>query len=88
MDSVIYKGKKCFINNGIRRNDNGEILWTIVEKEWSSNSETRKSYLATDKELRRCLTWFNIKNALLYHYKWWRVNWHGIDLRRMLNKEC
>ena len=84
MDNVMYQGKKCFINNGTQRNNQGETLWGIVEKEWGE-SKTRNSYLATDKELKRCLSWFNVKNALLHHYNWWYSYWYGIELRKMLN---
>lgn len=85
MDEVIYRGKKCFVNNGTRYDENGVHYWDILEKEWNKEG-TRNKYYATDKELKRVLSWFNIKNALFSRYNWWKKYWYQIELRKMLEK--
>lgn len=85
MDEVKYKGKKCFINNGTRYNNDGVHLWDIVEKEWKSDG-TRNKYCASDKELKRYFTLNNVKNALFFHYRWWKMYWYNIELSKMLLK--
>lgn len=83
-DSVIYDGKKCFVNNGTRISDDGVQLWDVLEEKWNSDG-TRNKYYVPSNELKKCLTWFNIKNSLLSHYSWWKEYWYDIDLRKILN---
>ncbi len=83
-DNVIYDGRKCFVNNGTRCDDNGDRLWDVVEDRWNSDG-TRNRYVAPSSELKKCFTWFNIKNSLLNHYRWWKKYWYDIELRKMLN---
>lgn len=85
MDDVIYNGKKCFINNGTRYSNEGVHLWDVLEKEWNLDG-TRNKYYASDKELKRIFTLSNIKNALFYHYNWWRTCWYNIELNKMLSR--
>lgn len=84
MDEVIYNSKKCFVNNGIRYNENGERLWDILEKEWNTDG-TRNKYLATDDELVKVKNWTTLKNSCLSHYRWYMTYWYQIELREKMN---
>jgi len=84
MDDVIYQGKKCFVNNGIRYDENGNRLWDILEKEWNSDG-TRNHYLATDAELTKVKNWQTFKNSCLYHYRWYMTYWYSIKLREKMD---
>jgi hypothetical protein len=84
MDDVIYNGKKCFVNNGIRYNEDGERLWDILEKEWNEDG-TRNHYLATDAELIKAKNWRTFKNSCLSHYRWYMTYWYRIRLEEILN---
>ena len=85
MDDVIYNGKKCFVNNGIRSNEQGERLWDILEKEWNPDG-TRNHYLATDAELTKVKNWQTFKNSCLSHYRWYMECWYSIRLMEKMNE--
>ena len=85
MDDVIYNGKKCFVNNGIRYDENGNRLWDILEKEWNSDG-TRNHYLAIDAELTKAKNWQTFKNSCLSHYRWYMEYWYSIRLREKLEE--
>ena len=84
MDDVIYNGKKCFVNNGIRYNENGERLWDILEKEWNEDG-TRNHYRATDAELTKVKNWGTFINSCLSHYRWYMTYWYRIRLEELMN---
>lgn len=86
MDDVIYNGKKCFVNNGIRCNEQGERLWDILEKEWNPDG-TRNHYLATDAELTKVKNWQTFKNSCLRHYRWYMECWYQIQLREKMDEQ-
>ena len=83
MDDVIYNGKKCFVNNGIRSNEKGERVWDILEKEWNSDG-TRNHYLATDAELKKVKNWRTFKNSCLSHYRWYMTYLYQIQVRELM----
>lgn len=84
MDDVVYNGKKCFINNGIRSNEKGERVWDVLEKELNTDG-TRNHYLATDSELTKVKNWQTFKNSCLYHYRWYMTYWYSIKLREKMD---
>ena len=83
MDYVIYQGKKCFVNNGIHYNENGERLWDILEIEWNPDG-TRNHYFATDAELTKVKNWSTFKNSCLSHYRWYMTYWYQIQVRELM----
>lgn len=83
MDEVLYKNKKCFINNAIKSDSQGNRLYDIVEMEWGQH-KTRPSYCVDAKEFKKIYSWNTIRNSLFSHYRWWMMYWHGISLRKML----
>jgi len=83
MDDVIYQGKKCFVNNGIRYDENGKRLWDILEKEWNPDG-TRNHYLAKDYELTKVKNWRTFKNSCLSHYRWYMTYWYQIQVRELM----
>jgi hypothetical protein len=85
MDDVIYNGKKCFVNNGIRSNEKGERLWDILETEWNPDG-TRNHYLATDAELTKVKNLETFKNSCLSHYRWYMIYWYQIQVRELMEK--
>lgn len=85
MDRVIYKGQKCFVNNGTRCDSVGNRIWDILPEEWDENGK-RSGWSVSRTEFRRVFCWFNIKNALFSHYKWWKNYWYEIHLRQMLKR--
>lgn len=85
MDEVRYNGEHYFINNGNLYDEHGNHYWTILKKEWNADG-TREKHYVQDHEIKRILTWFNIKNALFSHYRWWKDYWYLIDLRAMMEE--
>lgn len=85
MDDVQYNGEQYFINNGTLYDEFRNHYWTIVKEEYNSDG-TREKYHVLDSEIRRAFTWFNFKNALFSHYKWWKDYWYWIELRKMMEE--
>ena len=85
MDDVWYNGEKCFLNNGIKGDGEGGILWNVVKKEWN-NDGTRNSWEVPTKQIKKNWTWFTFCNSLFYYYRWWKKCWYQIDLAKRL--EC
>ena len=85
MDRVIYKGQDCFINNAICFDSNGNRLYDILPEALDENGR-RKGWSVPRNEFKKKFCWFNIKNDLTSHYRWWKDYWYGIDLREILEK--
>ena len=85
MDKVIYKGQKCFVNNGTKCDSVGNRIWDILPEKWDENGK-RSGWSVPRTEFRRVFCWFNIKNALFSHYNWWKLDWYNIHLRQMLKR--
>ena len=85
MDKIIYKGQKCFVNNGTKSDSNGNRLWDILPEEFDENGR-RSGWSVPRSEFRRVFCWFNIKNALFSRYHWWKCYWYEIQLREMTNR--
>lgn len=85
MDDVIYKGKKCFINNGTRYSNDNVHLWDICEQGVKADGK-RNCYAVPESELHRPLSWFNFCNARLFHYRWYMHCWYSIDVRKKLEQ--
>ena len=77
MDSVIYDGKKCFVNNGV-----SAPIWDLCEEELKSDG-IRNTYRVHEKDFKKAKTFRNLKNDLFYHYDWYMRCWYKIDLRKM-----
>ena len=84
-DVVMYNGERFVVNNGTRVNNEGETLWDILPYNNFENG-SRTTYYATSKELKKVKSLSNLKNDLLYHYRWYMCYWYGIDLREKLEK--
>ncbi len=80
MDSVIYDGKKCFVNNGV-----SAPIWDLCEEELKSDG-TRNTYRVHENDFKKIRSFRNLKNDLLYHYGWYMTCWYRIDLRNMCEK--
>lgn len=85
MDRVIYKGQKCFVNNGTKTDGQGNILWDILP-ETTGEDGKRRGWAVPRTEFKREFCWFNIKNALFHHYNWWKQYWYKIQLREMMSR--
>ena len=86
MDKIIYKGQKCFVNNGTKSDSNGNRLWDILPEEFDENGR-RSGWSVPRSEFRRVFCWFNIKNALFSRYHWWKSYWYEIQLREMMSRQ-
>ena len=85
MDVIIYKGQRCFVNNGTKCDSNGNRLWDILPEELDENGK-RSGWSVTRSEFKRVFCWFNIKNALFSRYHWWKNYWYQIQLREMMSR--
>ena len=85
MDRVIYKEQDCFINNMTSLDSNGNQLYDILPEALDDDGK-RKGWSVPRSELKKKLCWFNIKNDLTSHYRWWKSYWYEINLREMINK--
>lgn len=83
MDDVWYNGELYVINNGTLYDEFGNHYWTIVKRKYNPDW-TRERLNVQDCQIKRAFTWFNIKNALFSHYKWWKDYWYEIELRKMM----
>jgi hypothetical protein len=81
MDEVWYQGERYFINQGNLYDERGNHYWEIVKSDG-----IREQHRVQDHEIKRVFTWWNIKNALFHHYKWWKSYWYWIDLRKMMEE--
>lgn len=84
MDRIIYKGQRCFVNNGTKCDSNGNKLWDILPEKIDENDK-RSGWSVPRSEFRRVFCWFNIKNALFSRYNWWKNYWYKIQLEKMMN---
>lgn len=82
LDRVIYNGQDCFINNMIRSDASGNRLYDILPEALDEDGR-RKGWSVTRNEFKKKLCWFNIKNDLTHHYRWWKDYWYIIELRKM-----
>lgn len=81
MDTVIYQGKRYFVNNGV-----SAPMWDICEMEW--NKERKRVSLHVHEDiLKKEITWRNIRNGLLSNYRWYMSSWYYIDLGKKLRGE-
>jgi hypothetical protein len=78
MDRVIYKGKLCFVNNGVSK-----PIWDLCEKALKADG-TRTCYHVHENEFQKTLTWWNIENGLLSLHHWYMMYWFEIHLRDKL----
>ena len=85
MDVITYKGQRCFVNNGTKRNSNGDTLWDILPEELDENGK-RSGWTVPRSEFKRVFCLFNIKNALFSRYNWWKNYWYQIQLREMMSR--
>lgn len=85
MDRVIYKGQDYFVNNMTRLSSDGIRLYDILPEAWDKNGK-RKGFSVQRSEFKKKICWSNIKNDLIFHYKWWKDYWYNIHLREMMNK--
>ena len=83
MDRVIYKGQDCFINNMIRSDSDGNRLYDILPEALDENG-MRKGWSVPRSEFKKKICWWNIKNGLTFHYRWWKDYWYDIHLREMI----
>lgn len=81
MDTVTFRGKRYFINNGV-----SFPMWDICEMEWNKDGK-RVSLRVHEDILRKELTWRNIKNGLFSYYRWYMSSWYYIDLGKKLRGE-
>lgn len=84
MDRVVYKGQDCFINNMIRSDSDGNRLYDILPEALDENGR-RKGWSVSRSEFKKKLCWLNIKNDLIFHYRWWKDYWYDIQLREMMD---
>lgn len=80
-DDVIYKGKKCFVNNGT-----SYPKWDLLEEKCNEDG-TRKHYLVHESDFKKIHNFHNLKNDLLSHYRWWKKYWYRIELENYEKKE-
>ena len=85
LDRVIYNEQECFINNMTSVSTDGIRLYDILPKAWDENGK-RKGWSVPRSEFKKKFCWFNIKNDITHHYKWWKNYWYGIHLREMMGK--
>lgn len=85
MDDVWYQDERYVINQGNLYDEHNNHYWTILKKKWSPDG-TREKHYVQDHEIKRMFTWWNIKNALFSHYRWWKDYWYWIDLRAMMEE--
>lgn len=83
MDIVVYKGQKCFVNNGTKCDSNGNKLWDILTEEFDENGR-RNGWSVPRSEFKRLFCLFNIKNALFSRYNWWKIYWYDLQLRELI----
>ena len=81
MDEVWYQGERYFINQGNLYDEHDNHYWEIVKSDG-----IREQHRVQDHEIKRVFTWWNIKNALFSHYRWWKDYWYWIDLRKMMEE--
>ena len=84
-DRVIYQGQDCFVNNAISSDSKGNRLYDILPVAWDENGK-RKGWSVPKSAFKKKFCWFNIKNDLTSHYRWWKDCWYEIDLRKMLEE--
>lgn len=80
-DRVNYNGEILFVNNGVCY-----PYWDLVPLEFDADGK-RKSIRVHQKELKRKLSFSNLKYGLLFHYKFYMSNWYEIDLRDFQNSK-
>ena len=86
LDSIIYKGQNYFINNMTSWSSDGTRLYDILPETWDEYGK-RKGCSVPRSEFKKKLCWWNIKNDLTSHYRWWKIYWYDIDLRKMMDKK-
>ena len=71
MDEVVYNGKKCFVNNGIKSNEKGERLsrepWTVL---YADSEDVSRVNCSVDKvfDLQESTYWRTERGKQYPHY--------------------
>lgn len=85
LDKVIYKGKDCFINNMIRYDSKGRLIYDILSEEIGEDGK-RKGWAVTRNQFSKKLCWFNLENGAMSYYRWWRRYWYESTLKEMMDR--